>query len=274
MRFPVEIVRRVRERVGTNFIIIYRLSMLDLVEGGSTRSTRSNSWPRAHRGDRRDDHQHRHRLARGTHPRPSRPRCLVPASPGDQGTHGHRRDPLITTNRIHARGGRAGARAHGHADMVSMARPFLADADFVAKAAAGQADRINTCIACNQACLDHTSPASSRPAWSTRALATDDPHDRPGDRAQACRRRRARPAGLATATTATGRGHHVTLFDGRPDRRTVQPGQTKSRARREFHETLRYFEHELEETGVDVKLGTRVTAGDLTAYDVVAWRPA
>ena len=269
MRFPVEIVRRVRERVGTNFIIIYRLSMLDLVEGGSTldevkqlaRAIEAAGATIINTGI--GWHEARIPTIATSVPRAG----FTWVTKELMGTVGI---PLITTNRINTPEVAERVLAHGHADMVSMARPFLADADFVAKAAAGQANRINTCIACNQACLDHTfsglitsclvNPRACHETILTIAPATDRKHVAVVG---------AGPAGLAAATTAAGRGHHVTLFEA-DDRIGGQFNLAKQiPGKEEFHETLRYFEHELEETGVDVKLGTRVTAGDLTAYDVV-----
>jgi 2,4-dienoyl-CoA reductase (NADPH2) len=149
-------VRRVREAVGANFIIIFRLSMLDLVEGGSS------SWEEVvqpGQASSRPASRISTPASAGTRRAfpPSPPRCRAGAFAWvTKQLKGKVGIPLVTTNRINTPGGGRAVLAEGNADMVSMARPFLADPDFVNKAAAGRADEINTCIGCNQACLDHT----------------------------------------------------------------------------------------------------------------------
>jgi 2,4-dienoyl-CoA reductase (NADPH2) len=155
MRFPVEIVKAVRAKVGPNFIVMYRLSMLDLVEDGSTLDE-VVELAQAIEAAGATMHQHRHRLARGPDPDDRDERAAGRVRLGDGKLKAAVTIPVITTNRINTPEVAEQVLADGLADMVSMARPFLADAQFVAKAAAGQAERINTCIACNQACLDHT----------------------------------------------------------------------------------------------------------------------
>jgi 2,4-dienoyl-CoA reductase (NADPH2) len=183
---------------------------------------------------------------------------------------GEVRLPLIATNRINDPAVAEAVLARGDGDMVSMARPFLADAEFVNKAAAGRADEINTCIACNQACLDQifTRQIASclvNPRACHETLIVMKP---------AARKKRiavvgAGPAGLACATTAAEAGHHVTLFDA-----AAEIGGQFNLARRipgkdEFAETLRYYRRIIERSGVELHLGRHVCADDLAAFDDV-----
>ena len=271
MRLPVEIVRRVREAVGPNFIIIYRLSMLDLVEGGSTLAeviqlaqaieaagaTLLNTgigW-----------HEARIPTIATKVPRAGFA-WVTKQVMGQVGI------PLITSNRINTPEVAERLLAEGCADMVSMARPLLADADFVRKARQGRADEINTCIACNQACLDHTFQARTASCLvNPRAC-----HETQLVIAPAAQRKRmavvgAGPAGLAAATTLAERGHEVHLFDA-----AGEIGGQFNMARRipgkeEFSETLRYFGRRLAVTGVNLHLNTRADAALLTAgkFDAV-----
>ena len=269
IRLAVEIVRQVREAVGTDFIIIYRLSMIDLVDGGSTieeviqlgqeiaaaGATILNTgigW-----------HEARIPTIATSVPRAAytwvsaRVRAEMPI-------------PVITSNRINTPDVAEEVIARGDADMVSMARPFLADANFVAKAAAGKDDEINTCIGCNQACLDaifngkitsclvnpfacNETKMQLRPATDAKSIAVVG----------------AGPAGLAAATTAARRGHRVTLFDAA----TQIGGQfniaKKIPGKEEFNETIRYFEKEITLCGVTLALGQTVAADDLSDFDEV-----
>jgi 2,4-dienoyl-CoA reductase (NADPH2) len=269
IRLAVEIVRQVREAVGTDFIIIYRLSMIDLVDGGSTieeviqlgqeiaaaGATIFNTgigW-----------HEARIPTIATSVPRAAytwvsaRVRAEMPI-------------PVITSNRINTPDVAEEVIARGDADMVSMARPFLADANFVAKAAAGKDDEINTCIGCNQACLDaifngkitsclvnpfacNETKMQLRPATDAKSIAVVG----------------AGPAGLAAATTAARRGHRVTLFDAA----TQIGGQfniaKKIPGKEEFNETIRYFEKEITLCGVTLALGQTVAADDLSDFDEV-----
>ncbi|MFJ5269655.1 FAD-dependent oxidoreductase [Streptomyces sp. NPDC088358] len=269
MRFPVEIVRRVREAVGENFIIIYRLSMLDLVPGGSSleevitlaRAVEAAGATIINTGI-------------GWH----EARIPTIATSVPRGAYawvtkkvmGAVSVPLVTTNRINTPEIAERLLADGHADMVSLARPMLADPDFVAKAAAGQPEAINTCIGCNQACLDHTfSGRITSCLVNPRAC-----HETELVLAPTRLRKRvavvgAGPAGLACAVSAAERGHDVTLYDAADEIGGQLNVARKVPGKQEFDETIRYFRTQLERHGVDVRLNTRVAAGDVSGYDEV-----
>ena len=265
MRFAVEIVRAVRAAVGPDFIVIYRLSMLDLVDEGSTfdevielaqaveaaGATMINTGIGWHE-------------ARIPTIATSVPRGAFAWVTGK--VKGAVSIPLVTTNRINTPDVAEEILASGQADLVSMARPFLADPDFVVKSAAGQADRINTCIACNQACLDHTfSGKMTSCLVNPRACHETILHIEPvaADGARRVAVVGGGPAGLAAATTAAGRGHAVTLFEAANEIGGQFNLAKQIPGKEEFDETLRYFRGELEATGVDVRLGTRVSVPDL-----------
>ncbi|HEX2705092.1 MAG TPA: NADPH-dependent 2,4-dienoyl-CoA reductase, partial [Candidatus Lustribacter sp.] len=271
MRFPVEIVRRVRERVGAEFIIIYRLSMIDLVDEGSTLAevitlaqaveaagaTIINSgigW-------------HEARIPTIATSVPRAAFTWVTAR-----LKGAVSIPLATSNRINTPEVAERVLADGQADLVSMARPFLADPDFVRKAAAGRADRINTCIGCNQACLDHTFGGLITSCLvNPRACHETELSIDPAPVARKVAVVGAGPAGMACAATAARRGHDVTLFEG-ADRLGGQFNlATQIPGKEEFRETLRYFATELADAGVATRLGTRAGVADLVAggFDVV-----
>lgn len=265
MRFPVEIVRRVREAVGPDFILIYRLSMLDLIPDGQT-------WEEVVMLAKAIEAAGATIINTGIGWHEARVPTIVTSVPRaafawvTEKMKAEIKIPLCTTNRINTPEVGEQILADGMADMVSMARPFLADAQFISKAAAGKADRINTCIACNQACLDHsfqlkTASCLVNPYACHETLMVSQP---------AARRKRvavvgAGPAGLACSTTLAERGHEVSLFDsadeigGQFNLAKLVPGKE------EFHETLRYFNHRLSDTGVTVKLGARVDADMLAA---------
>ena len=269
MRFPVEIVKRVRERVGTHFIIIYRLSMLDLVDGGS-------SFDEVVQLAQAIEAAGATIINTGIGWHEARIPTIatsVPRGAYTWVTHkmkGKVGIPLITTNRINTPEVAEEVLARGDADMVSMARPFLADADFVNKAAAGKADTINTCIGCNQACLDHTfSGKITSCLVNPRACHETILKIEPLASTQAQKKRiavvGAGPAGLAFATTAAQRGHSVTLFDAASEIGGQFNVAKQIPGKEEFYETLRYFGKQIELTGVELKLNTRVGADELAA---------
>jgi 2,4-dienoyl-CoA reductase (NADPH2) len=258
-RFPVEIVRRMRAAVGREFIIVYRLSMLDLVERGQ-------SWNEIVTLARKIEAAGASILNTGIGWHEARIPTIVTSVPRaafawvTRRMKAEVRIPLITTNRINAPEVAERILGLGDADMISMARPLLADADWVRKAREDRADDINTCIACNQACLDHVFEHKRASCMvNPRACHETEVVIRPA----AARKRvavvGAGPAGLACATTAAERGHHVTLFE-----QAGEIGGQFNLAKRipgkeEFHETLRYFGRRLEQTGVDLRLATLAT---------------
>ncbi|QZY51541.1 NADPH-dependent 2,4-dienoyl-CoA reductase [Leucobacter tenebrionis] len=263
LRFPVEIVRRVREAVGKRFIVIYRLSMLELVPEGA-------SLEEALELARRVEAAGATMINSGIGWHEARIPTIAGSVP--RGAFAWVTDrfasavsiPLITTNRINTPDTAERLLSEGRAAMVSLARPFLADPEFVSKAASGAPQRINTCIGCNQACLDHT--FSGRPASclvNPRAGHETDLVVAPAAVGKRIAVTGAGPAGLACATTAASRGHDVTLFEasdrigGQLNVALQVPGKS------EFRETLRYFGVRIEETGVELRLNHRVTATEL-----------
>ncbi|GGI96744.1 NADPH-dependent 2,4-dienoyl-CoA reductase [Halopseudomonas pertucinogena] len=269
MRLPLEIVRRVRAAVGPEFIIIYRLSMLDLVEDGS-------SWDEVVLLAKEIEKAGATIINTGIGWHEARIPTIATKVPRAAFTKvtarlkGEVSIPLVTTNRINTPEVAEQVLAEGHADMVSMARPFLADPDFISKAAAGRADEINTCIGCNQACLDHTfSGRLTSCLVNPRACYETELNYIPTAQVKKIAVVGAGPAGLAAATVAAERGHAVTLFDaadkigGQFNVAKLVPGKE------EFYETLRYFGKRIETTGVELKLNTRVAAEDLADFDEV-----
>ena len=263
MRLPVEIVRRIREAVGPNFIIIYRLSMLDLVEGGST-------WDEIVTLAKAIEAAGATIINTGIGWHEARIPTIATKVPRAAFTKvtaklkGEVSIPLCTTNRINTPDVADQVLADGDADMVSMARPFLADPEFVNKAAAGRADEINTCIGCNQACLDHTFGGKLTTCLvNPRACYETELNYIPVTTVKKIAVVGAGPAGLATATVAAERGHQVTLFDAASEIGGQFNVAKRVPGKEEFYETLRYFKNKLERTGVDVRLNTRVNADDL-----------
>ena len=274
MRLPVEIVRRIRAACGPDFIIIYRISLLDLlpqgqrwdevmqlaqgvIQAGATILNSGIGW-----------HEARVPTIATSVPRAGFAWVTKKLREGlrAQGIT----TPVVATNRINMPEVAEQVLSEGSADMVSMARPFLADAEFVKKAREGRRDEINTCIACNQACLDHTFKnqiasclVNPRAAHETLLRIT------PVAAKKKVAVVGAGPAGLAAATTAAERGHAVTLFDGADEIGGQFNLAKRIPGKEEFFETLRYFGKRIEITGVDLRLNTRVSAEDLKGFDVV-----
>ncbi|WP_385624045.1 NADPH-dependent 2,4-dienoyl-CoA reductase [Streptomyces sp. P8-A8] len=269
IRFPVEIVRRVRERVGSDFILIYRLSMLDLVPGGS-------SLEEVVRLGREIEAAGATIINTGIGWHEARIPTIATSVPRGAYTwvtekiRGALSVPLVTSNRINTPEVAEEVLASGRADMVSMARPFLADPDFVAKAAAGRADAINTCIGCNQACLDHIfSGKVTSCLVNPRACHETELTLSPTRTVKRVAVVGAGPAGLACAVSASERGHEVTLFDAAEEIGGQLNVARQVPGKEEFDETLRYFRTRLREEKVELRLGKRVTAGALDGFDEV-----
>ncbi|WP_457417822.1 oxidoreductase [Roseateles sp. P5_E7] len=276
MRLPLEILARMREAVGPDFIIIYRLSMLDLIPNGSSWEEVAELARRVATGGATIINTgigwHEARIPTIATSVPRAGFAWVTAKLRAKLREEGITTPLITSNRINTPEVAEGVLADGSADMVSMARPFLADSHFVQKARQGRADEINTCIACNQACLDHTfAQKISTCLVNPRAAYEQEIVVRPvtGGGKKRVAVVGAGPAGLAAATTLAERGHAVTLFDG-----AAEIGGQFNMARRipgkeEFSETLRYFRRRIEVTGVELRLNCRVDAEALKGFDEV-----
>jgi 2,4-dienoyl-CoA reductase (NADPH2) len=271
IRFPVEIVRQTREKVGPDFIIIYRLSMLDLVKNGS-------SWQEIVHLAQKIEQAGATIINTGIGWHEARVPTIAAMVPRAAFTwvtarlKGLVSIPLVTSNRINTPEVAEEVLARGDADMVSMARPLLADPDFASKVAEGRADEINTCIACNQACLDHiffgqiaSCLVNPRACHETdlQYLSTGSP--------KKIAVVGSGPAGLSFATVAASRGHNVTLFEkddtigGQLNMARQVPGKE------EFNETLRYFKKQLEIAGAELRLNREAKPDQLVAegYDAV-----
>jgi len=269
MRLAVEVVRRTREAVGEKFIIIYRLSMLDLVEGGS-------NYEEVLQLGKAIEKAGATIINTGVGWHEARIPTIatkVPRAAFTWVTAKFRKElsiPLITSNRINTPEVAEEVLQRGDADMISMARPFLADPLFVEKAAAGKSDEINTCIGCNQACLDHVFSGkltsclvNPRACHETEVIITDIDSSKKKKLAVIG----AGPAGLAFATTAASRGHDVTLFDSANEIGGQFNIAKQVPGKEEFFETIRYFGKQIELTGVNLQLNTRVSADDLNTGD-------
>ena len=267
MRLAVEIVRRTRESVGRDFIIIFRLSMLDLVEQG-------NEWSEVVQLAKAIEAAGATLINTGIGWHEARIPTIATRVPRAAFTwitgrlKAEVKLPLIAVNRINTPEVAERVLALAQADMVSMARPLLADPEWVNKAATGRSDQINTCIACNQACLDHVFEQKLATCLvNPRACRESEFTARPAAQKRRIAVVGAGPAGLAAAATAAERGHAVTLFDA-----AAEIGGQFNMAKRvpgkeEFQETLRYFRRRLELAGVRLALGRRVDAAELRTAD-------
>lgn len=269
IRFPLEIIRGIREALGKRFVVIYRLSMLDLVKGGS-------SWPQVVELAREVERAGATIINTGIGWHEARVPTIATMVPRagfawvTKRLMGEVDIPLISTNRINMPEVAEAVLAEGCGDMVSMARPFLADPDWVNKAKDGREDEINTCIACNQACLDHVFARKTASCLvNPRAcFETSKPLVKAGLQRKIAVVG-AGPAGLSCAATAAARGHLVTLFEaaetvGGQFRLAMEiPGKE------EFRETLRYYRRQLDLHGVDVRLGCRASATELADFDEI-----
>jgi 2,4-dienoyl-CoA reductase (NADPH2) len=263
IQFPLEVIRRTRARVGANFIIMYRISMIDLVEGGSSKSEVIQLAKEVEKAGATIINTgigwHEARVPTIAQSVPRAAWTWVTAN-----VMGEISIPLVTSNRINTPEQAEEVISRGDADMVSMARPFLADAEFVGKSASDRADEINTCIGCNQACLDHiftgqvcSCLVNPRACFETELVYT------PTENAKKIAVVGAGPAGLSHAIVAAERGHAVTLYEASD----VIGGQLNMARRvpgkEEFDETIRYYKRQLELRQVNVRLGHRVTASEL-----------
>lgn len=269
MRFPIEIVKRTREAVGKQFIIIYRLSMLDLIKEGS-------QWQEIVELAKAVAEEGASIINTGIGWHEVRIPTIatkVPRAAFTWVTHklrGEVQVPLITSNRINKPEVAESILAQAHADLISMARPLLADPDFVKKASEGNAEAINTCIACNQACLDYvfqkkraTCLVNPQACYETELKFT----------ATSSKKRiavvGAGPAGLSFAVHAAKRGHSITLFESQSEIGGQFNLAKKIPGKEEFYETLRYFDHMLKVNGVEVKLNCHASVELLSGFDQV-----
>lgn len=269
IQFPLEIIRKTREAVGENFILIFRLSMLDLVEEG-------NTWEETVLFAKEIEKAGATIINTGIGWHEARVptiATMVPRGGFTWVTEKMMKEikiPLVTTNRINMPEKAEEILANGHAHLVSMARPFLADPEIVKKAIEGREEEINTCIGCNQACLDHvfkqkTASCLVNPRACHETILNFTPTSSPKTISVVG----AGPAGLSAATVAAKRGHNVTLFEaqseigGQFNIAKLIPGKE------EFYETLRYFNNEIKLHGVELKLNTKATTTELEQFDEV-----
>lgn len=269
MRLPIEVVRRVRAATGSDFILIYRLSLIDLVPDGS-------SWDEVVSLAKSIEQAGASLINTGIGWHEARVPTIATSVPRAAFAHLTARlrpevtIPVITSNRINAPEVAEAILASGQADLVSMARPFLADPDFVAKAASGRAAEIAPCIACNQACLDHTfSGKLTSCLVNPRACAETELVYTPTVAPKRVAIVGAGPAGMMAAITAAGRGHRVTLFD-KADEVGGQLNLAKQvPGKEEFHGLVCWFSTMLDRTGVALRLGAEATPHDLQSFDEI-----
>lgn len=268
-RFALEIVKRTKAKVGNEFIIIFRLSMLDLVENGS-------SWQEVVMLAKELEKAGVSIINTGIGWHEARVPTIatrVPRAAFTWVTKKMKEEvsiPLITTNRINTPEVAEQVLAQGDADMVSMARPFLADADLVLKTIEGREDEINTCIACNQACLDHLFQNKKASCLvNPRACRETELNYLPTDKAKKIAVVGAGPAGMAAATVLAERGHQVTLFEAEAEIGGQFNMAKQVPGKEEFYETLRYYKRIIKLSTIDLKLNTIATVEDLKAFDEV-----
>ncbi len=271
MRFPIEIIKEVRKQAGPDFIIIYRLSMLDLVEDGS-------SWEEVVQLAKAVEVAGATIINTGIGWHEARVPTIATSVPRGgfswvtKKMMGEVSIPLITTNRINTPEKGEEILAAGHADMISMARPFLADPDFVNKAAANKADEINTCIGCNQACLDHVFKRKTASCLvNPMACHETELIINPVTKSKRIAVVGAGPAGLSAATVAAGRGHEVDLFEAAPHIGGQFNLACQIPGKEEFFETMRYYRKQIALTGVRLHLSTRMSVEGLKekGYDEI-----
>lgn len=262
IRFPLEIMRQVREKAGQDFIVIFRVSMLDLVDEGST-------WEEVEQLALAIEAAGATMINTGIGWHEARIPTIATMVPRGafawvtKRLKGQLSIPLITTNRINTPEKAEELLREGYADMVSMARPFLADPDFMAKAQSGRSDEINTCIACNQACLDHIFRGKDASCLvNPRACREYELSKTPVKSGQKKKVAvvGAGPAGLSAATEFAAKGHEVHLFDASGEIGGQFNMAKRIPGKEEFHETLRYFRKMIEKNGVHLHLNHRVTA--------------
>jgi 2,4-dienoyl-CoA reductase (NADPH2) len=269
IQFPIEIVKRMRQAVGPNFIIIYRLSMLDLVDNAS-------SWDEIVLLAKEIEKAGATIINTGIGWHEARIptiATMVPRAAFASVTKkimGEVKIPLVTSNRINTPEVAEQVLEDGCADMISMARPFLADAEFVNKAAEGRADEINTCIGCNQACLDHVFKRKLVSCLvNPRACHETELNYIPTANPKNIAVIGAGPAGLSVSVTAAQRGHKVTLFDAEKEIGGQFNIAKQIPGKEEFYETIRYFNKQLQLHKVKVKLNQKVSADDLLKFDEI-----